>query len=64
MLSERDLFFISGVDAVDHAGVIAFAGSPASPIGAAHYVRTEDPEVAEWRLRWSTAGSGAASVGC
>jgi GNAT superfamily N-acetyltransferase len=62
MLSERDLSFVRGVDAVDHAGVIAFAGSPASPIGAAHYVRTDDPEVAETAIEvvdgWQRRGVG------
>jgi GNAT superfamily N-acetyltransferase len=45
ILSERDLSLIMSVDGVDRAGTIAFADS--SPIGAAHYVRTTDPEVAE-----------------
>ncbi len=62
VLSEHDLSFIGDVDGGDHSGVIAFAGSPASPIGAAHYARTDDPEVAEIAIEvvdgWQRRGVG------
>jgi GNAT superfamily N-acetyltransferase len=62
VLSEHDLSFIRDIDGRDHAGVIAFAGSPASPIGAAHYARTDDPEVSETAIEvvdgWQRRGVG------
>ena len=60
ILSERDLSTITRVDGFDRAGTIAFAGS--SPIGAAHYVRTAEPEVAEIAVEvvddWQRRGVG------
>jgi GNAT superfamily N-acetyltransferase len=47
VLTARDLSIIASVDGIVHVGVIALAVSPATPIGAAHYVRSEDPETAE-----------------
>jgi GNAT superfamily N-acetyltransferase len=46
-LTERDALIITRVDGVDHIGVIALAGSPSSPIGAAHCVRTDNGRVGE-----------------
>ena len=60
ILSERDLSTITSVDGFDRGGTIAFAGS--SPIGAAHYVRTAAPEVAEIAVEvvddWQRRGVG------
>ena len=60
ILSERDLSTITTVDGLDRGGTIAFAGS--SPIGAAHYVRTAAPEVAEIAVEvvddWQQRGVG------
>lgn len=60
ILSERDLSTIASVDGLDRGGTIAFAGS--SPIGAAHYVRTAAPEVAEIAVEvvddWQRRGVG------
>lgn len=60
ILSERDLSTITTVDGLDRGGTIAFAGS--SPIGAAHYVRTAAPEVAEIAVEvvddWQRRGVG------
>jgi GNAT superfamily N-acetyltransferase len=60
--SGRDLAITSSVDGWNHAGVIAFAGSPALPVGAAHYVRTDDHEVAETAIEvvddWQRRGIG------
>jgi GNAT superfamily N-acetyltransferase len=60
ILSERDLSMIMSVDGFDRAGTIAFAAS--SPIGAAHYVRTGDPAVAEIAVEvvdeWQRCGVG------
>jgi GNAT superfamily N-acetyltransferase len=47
VISEGDLSALIAVDGWHRVGVIGFAGSPASPVGAAHFVRTDDPEVAE-----------------
>jgi GNAT superfamily N-acetyltransferase len=62
VLSERDVALIADVDGADRAGVIAFAGSRGSPVGAAHYVRTDDPEVAETAIEvidgWQRHGVG------
>jgi GNAT superfamily N-acetyltransferase len=61
-LSDRDLTFLSGIDTGAHEGVIAFAGSPASPIGAAHYVTTDHPGTAETAIEvvdgWQRRGIG------
>jgi GNAT superfamily N-acetyltransferase len=60
VLSDRDLSVIASVDDFDRAGTIAFAGS--SPIGAAHYVRTAAPAVAEIAVEvvddWQRRGVG------
>ena len=61
ILSERDLSTITTVDGLDRGGTIAFAGS--SPIGAAHYVRTAAPEVAEIAVEVSKIGSSVVSAG-
>jgi GNAT superfamily N-acetyltransferase len=62
VISERDLSGLVDVDGWQRAGVIAFAGSPAAPVGAAHYVRTEDPELAETAIEvvenWQRRGIG------
>ncbi len=62
VFSERDLSIITRIDGIDHAGVIAFAGSPAAPVGAAHYVRAEHPELAETAIEvvddWQRCGIG------
>jgi GNAT superfamily N-acetyltransferase len=47
VLTERDASIITRIDALDHIGVIALAGSPPSPIGAAHCVRTVNVTVGE-----------------
>jgi len=58
----RDVSGLVDVDGWHRAGVIAFAGSPASPVGAAHYVRTDDPELAETAIEvvdhWQHRGIG------
>jgi GNAT superfamily N-acetyltransferase len=60
ILSERDLSMITSVGGLNRGGAIAFAG--AAPIGAAHYVRTADPEVAEIAIEvvddWQGRGVG------
>ena len=60
VLSPRDIAAATAVDGLNHAGVIALANS--SPIGAAHYVRTADPEVAEVAVEvvdnWQRRGVG------
>jgi GNAT superfamily N-acetyltransferase len=65
ILSERDLSMITSVDGFNRAGAIAFAGD--APIGAAHYVRTADPEVAEIAIAvvddWQRRGVGRLLVG-
>jgi hypothetical protein len=65
ILSERDLSPITSVDGFDRGGTIAFAGS--SPIGAAHYVRTAAPEVAEIAVEvvddWQRRGVGRSLLG-
>jgi GNAT superfamily N-acetyltransferase len=62
VFSGRDLFIVTRIDGVDHAGVIAFAGSPAAPVGAAHDVRAEHPGVAETAIEvvddWQRRGIG------
>jgi GNAT superfamily N-acetyltransferase len=62
VISERDLSGLVDVDGWHRAGVIAFAGSPAAPVGAAHYVRTDDPELAETAIEvaehWQRRGIG------
>jgi len=62
LYSERDLSVISRVDGVNHAGVIALAGSQRSPIGAAHWVRSGNTEVAETAIEviddWQRRGVG------
>jgi GNAT superfamily N-acetyltransferase len=65
ILSERDLSMITSVDGFNRAGAIAFAGD--APIGAAHYVRSADPEVAEIAIAvvddWQRRGVGRLLVG-
>ena len=62
VLTARDLSMIASADGTDHVGVIALAVSPATPIGAAHYVRSEDPETAETAIEvvdtWQRRGIG------
>jgi GNAT superfamily N-acetyltransferase len=64
ILSRHDVSAVTAVDGLHHAGVIALANS--SPIGAAHYVRTADPEVAEVALEvvddWQGGGVGGLLV--
>ena len=62
-LPEHDLSALSAVDGSRHFGVIAFAGSPESPVGVARYVRSdEDFEVAETAIEvvdeWQRRGVG------
>jgi RimJ/RimL family protein N-acetyltransferase len=60
--SERDVAAVTEVDQVDHAGVIAFAGYRGMPVGAAHYVMTQHPDVAEVAIEvvddWQRRGIG------
>jgi GNAT superfamily N-acetyltransferase len=60
VLSPRDVCAATTIDGLHHAGVIALANS--SPIGAAHYVTTVDPEVAEVAVavvdEWQQRGVG------
>jgi GNAT superfamily N-acetyltransferase len=62
VLSECEVSIVTSVDGVDHAGVIVLARSSAVPVGAAHYVRTDDPEVAETAIEvvddWQQCGIG------
>jgi RimJ/RimL family protein N-acetyltransferase len=62
VLTERDRTIITQVDGWRHAGVIAFAGSHAQPVGAAHYVRSPDGEAAEVAIEvvddWQRRGIG------
>jgi GNAT superfamily N-acetyltransferase len=62
VLSERDVSIITRVDGFDHAGVLAFAGLPSSPVGAAHFVRANDSELAEISVEvvdeWQRRGIG------
>jgi GNAT superfamily N-acetyltransferase len=64
VLSPSDVSTATAVDRLRHAGVIALANS--SPIGAAHYVTTADPEVAEIALEvvddWQGRGVGGLLV--
>jgi GNAT superfamily N-acetyltransferase len=62
-LPDHDLIALSAVDGSRHFGVIAFAGSPESPIGVARCVRSdEDFEVAETAIEvvdeWQRRGVG------
>ena len=62
VLTARDLSVTARVDGIDHVGVIALAGSQAVPVGAAHYVRSEHPEIAEAAIEvvdaWQRRGIG------
>jgi GNAT superfamily N-acetyltransferase len=68
VLAERDVSITARVGGFDHAGVIAFAGSPSSPVGAAHFVRTSDAELAEIALEvvdeWQRHGIGRLLIEC
>jgi GNAT superfamily N-acetyltransferase len=62
VISERDLSGLVDADGSHRAGVISFTGTPAAPVGAAHYVRTDDPELAEMAIEvvenWQRRGIG------
>ena len=62
VFSEHDLSITTDLDGLNHGGVIALAGAPAWPIGAAHYVRAEGLDVAEIAIEvvdsWQRRGIG------
>ena len=67
VISEHDLCGLVDIDGWHRGGTIAFGGSPASPVGAAHYVRTDDRELAETAVEvvdhWQGRGIGRLLIG-
>jgi GNAT superfamily N-acetyltransferase len=63
-LTGRDLSYLTEVDHHDHEGLVAFVEETGEPLGAARFVRTDDPAEAEVAVavvdHWHGRGVGTA----
>ena len=63
-LTDRDLAYLTEVDHHDHEALVAFVAESGEPLGAARFVRTDDPGEAEFAVavvdHWHRHGVGTA----